>query len=104
MDDPEHMGEPARRGGEGGGRRARGRHPDADAIRSAERDEGPPPACSRRPPRADLRAARKAQAETAFDIWLRQSLRLLFDHHKDEDIPAEWLRLIEEDRARRRSG
>jgi hypothetical protein len=42
--------------------------------------------------------------ETAFDIWLSRSLRLMFDRYHDENIPAEWLRLIEEDRIRRRGG
>jgi hypothetical protein len=52
----------------------------------------------------DGSAGGKAVAETAFDIWLSRSLHRMFDRYKDEDIPAEWLRLIEEDRTRRRGG
>jgi hypothetical protein len=40
--------------------------------------------------------------EDAFDLWLNKSLHQLYDGVTDEPIPAELLKLIEEDRSRRR--
>ncbi len=36
--------------------------------------------------------------DAAFDIWLKRGLHQLFDDVANEPIPAELLRLIEEDR------
>lgn len=107
MGDPEDTGDPVRRaGGKGGGRRAR-RPPEASGGPSDIIDDTNGKAAAGaalRPSRPAGLVAGKAMAETAFDIWLRRSLHAMFDRYKDEAIPAEWLRLIEEDRARRRSG
>jgi hypothetical protein len=46
---------------------------------------------------------RAAAAACAFDIWLRRSLHRLYDDAAREPVPPELLRLIEEDRLRRRS-
>lgn len=46
---------------------------------------------------------RAAEAARAFDIWLRRSLHRLYDDTTREPIPPELLRLIEQDRIRRRS-
>ncbi len=45
---------------------------------------------------------RAAEAARAFDIWLRRSLHRLYDAAAREPIPPELLRLIEDDRVRRR--
>ncbi len=42
-------------------------------------------------------------ADHAFDLWLQRSLHALYDRVTQEPIPAELLRLIEEDRARRKA-
>jgi hypothetical protein len=103
MGEPEEMGDPARRGGgRHGGRRARQQQKrPAPGAPGATAD---PAGATPRPSRLDGSAGGKAVAETAFDIWLSRSLHRMFDRYKDEDIPAEWLRLIEEDRTRRRGG
>jgi hypothetical protein len=45
-----------------------------------------------------------AQSETgdAFDVWLQRSLHQLYDGVTQEPIPAELLRLLEQDRARKK--
>jgi len=45
-----------------------------------------------RPPSKDRKA------EEAFDLWLQRGLHKLFDDVAGEPIPAELLRIIEEDR------
>ncbi len=95
MGGPDDMGDPVRRGGS---RRTK-RCPDAT---TAEEGSDPPGMASPQPSGTERRPARKAAAETAFDIWLRRSLHQMFDRYKDEDIPAEWLRMIQDDRDRRR--
>jgi len=40
--------------------------------------------------------------EEAFDLWLKRSLHQMFDRIAAEPIPSELLRLIEDDRQRRR--
>ncbi len=46
-------------------------------------------------------APKASKPEDAFDVWLQRSLHELYDSVTSEPIPAELLRLIEEDRARR---
>ncbi|MCK8786494.1 hypothetical protein M0638_19135 [Roseomonas sp. NAR14] len=41
--------------------------------------------------------------DAAFDIWLRKGLHQLYDDVAAEPVPDELLRLIEEDRNRRKS-
>ncbi len=48
--------------------------------------------------------AKGLKPEGVFDLWLRRSLHQMFDSIKDEAIPPELLRLIEDDRTRRRGG
>lgn len=42
-----------------------------------------------------------APEDDAFDLWLRESLRVAFDDIASEPIPEDLLRMIEEDRAER---
>lgn len=44
--------------------------------------------------------ARSEDPEDAFDLWLQRSLHKLFDEVAKEPVPAELLRLIEQDRAK----
>jgi len=44
------------------------------------------------------RPAKPKDAEDAFDVWLQRSLHKLFDEVAKEPVPADLLRLIEEDR------
>ena len=44
------------------------------------------------------RPAKQKDSEDAFDIWLQRSLHKLFDEVAKEPVPAELLRLIEQDR------
>jgi hypothetical protein len=41
-------------------------------------------------------------SEAAFDLWLKRSLHQMFDTIAAEPIPPDLLRLIEDDRQRRR--
>jgi hypothetical protein len=45
-----------------------------------------------------VRPAKSDDPEDAFDIWLQRSLHKLFDEVAKEPVPADLLRLIEEDR------
>jgi hypothetical protein len=47
-------------------------------------------------------AAAQPEGGNAFDVWLQRSLHQLYDGVTQEPIPPELLRLIEEDRARRK--
>ncbi len=49
-------------------------------------------------PRQDERPSKPRPAEAAFDIWLQKGLHQLFDDVASEPVPAELLRMIEEDR------
>ena len=42
------------------------------------------------------------QPDAAFDVWLRRNLHQMYDSIAAEPVPPELLRLIEDDRARRR--
>jgi len=42
------------------------------------------------------------KADVAFDLWLKRSLHQMYDAIASEPIPPELLRMIEDDRARRR--
>jgi hypothetical protein len=44
------------------------------------------------------RPAKPQDREDAFDVWLQRSLHKLFDEVAKEPVPAELLRLIEEDK------
>lgn len=44
------------------------------------------------------RPAKPKEQGDAFDIWLQRSLHKLFDEVAKEPVPADLLRLIEEDR------
>jgi hypothetical protein len=58
---------------------------------------------SDRPQPGQLRQTRRgAQVDDAFDVWLQRSLHQLYDSVTTEPIPPELLRLIEDDRDRRR--
>jgi hypothetical protein len=46
--------------------------------------------------------AEAVPSEAAFDLWLKRSLHQMFDTIAAEPIPPELLRLIEDDRQRRR--
>jgi hypothetical protein len=56
-----------------------------------EKSQVPPPGA----------ASKASKPEDAFDVWLNRSLHQLYDSVTTEPIPAELLRLIEEDKARR---
>jgi hypothetical protein len=53
-------------------------------------------------PPADPTAKTPGKAEDAFELWLQRSLHELYDSVTMEPIPPELLRLIAEDRSRRR--
>lgn len=53
---------------------------------------------------ADFRAAADAEedgVDRAFDLWLQRGLHQLYDQVAKEPLPADLLRLIEEDRTSR---
>ncbi|HYZ30758.1 MAG TPA: hypothetical protein VE684_00590 [Crenalkalicoccus sp.] len=45
----------------------------------------------------------EAVGDRAFELWLQRGLHDLYDSVAREPVPEELLRMIEEDRARRRS-
>ncbi len=45
----------------------------------------------------------RTEVDGAFDLWLQQGLHQLYDGVASEPIPPELLRLIEEDRQRRKA-
>ena len=47
--------------------------------------------------RATIPASTRRVPEAAFDLWLRRGLHELYDDVANEAIPAELLRLIEQD-------
>jgi hypothetical protein len=110
MGDPEDMGDPE----QGGAARRRARRPTT--ARSSSAGDGPSspgPAAVLPLPGNSADASQRSTGmsgeaggapteETPFDIWLSRSLHQMFDRVKDEAIPPELLRLIEEDRDRRR--
>jgi hypothetical protein len=50
------------------------------------------------PVRDRLPSGTRRVPEAAFDLWLRRGLHQLYDDVANEAIPAELLRLIEQDR------
>ncbi|MBW8270224.1 hypothetical protein [Caldovatus aquaticus] len=100
--------EDAVRRAEAKGDRRAGRWPltDRSAPSGAKRTNGKATAVAalrlHRPVRSGH--GRTTAEATFFAVWLSRSLHTMFDRYKDEAVPMEWLRLIEEDRARRRSG
>lgn len=50
------------------------------------------PACDK------VSAGKRRVPEAAFDLWLKRGLHELYDEVANEAIPAELLRLIEQDR------
>jgi hypothetical protein len=50
----------------------------------------------------DASAKEEVKADGAFDLWLKRSLHQMYDTIASEPIPDDLLRLIEDDRARRR--
>jgi hypothetical protein len=45
-----------------------------------------------------VRPPKEGKADEAFDLWLQRGLHKLFDDVASEPIPAELLKIIEEDR------
>jgi hypothetical protein len=56
----------------------------------------------RRQPAGGTTARRGGAVDDAFDVWLQRSLHELYDSVTTEPIPPELLKLIEDDRNRRK--
>ena len=57
-------------------------------LAMADRKDKPPP---RKPNKS-------SRADAAFDLWLQRGLHELYDKFAEEPIPAELLKLIEDDK------